>query len=75
MVHNAAVASAGEFLCALLLITIQDDSFNTVHNTILKELDHTIHQLLGDIHDRDTALQIKDSAHVTGGNGINGHIS
>ena len=50
-------------LRVLLLVAIQDDQFEQVWDTIIKEPDRQIDTLLKDLRDRETSLHIKDSAY------------
>ena len=59
---NAKVADDTDTLRALLLVAIQDDSYDSIRDTIVEKPTRNIDQLLTDIRQKDTSLQIKDGA-------------
>ena len=61
--NKAGLADDTDTLRALLLAAIQDDQFEQVRDTIIKEPDRPIDTLLKDLRDRETSLHIKDSAY------------
>ena len=61
--NKAGLADDTDTLRALLLVAIQDDQFEQVRDTIIKEPDRQIDMLLKDLQDRETSLHIKDSAY------------
>ena len=61
--NKAGLADDTDTLRALLLVAIQDDQFEQVRDTIIKEPDRQIDMLLKDLRDRETSLHIKDSAY------------
>ena len=50
-------------LQALLLVAIQDDQFELVWDMIVNEPTRGMEEILKDLHEWETSLQIKDSAH------------
>ena len=59
---NAKVADDTDTLRALLLVAIQDDSYDSIRDTIVEKPTRNIDELLTDIRQKDTSLQIKDGA-------------
>ena len=59
---NAKVADDTDTLRALLLVAIQDDSYDSIRDTIVEKPKRNIDELLTDIRQKDTSLQIKDGA-------------
>ena len=62
--NKAGLMTDTDTLQALLLITIQDDQFEPVWDTIVKEPTRGMDEILKDLHEQATSLQIKDSAHA-----------
>ena len=62
--NKAGLATDTDTLRALLLVAIQDEQFEPVQDTIVKEPTRGIDEILKDLRDRETSLQIKDSAHA-----------
>lgn len=57
---NAKVADETDTLRVFLLVEIQDDSYDSIRDTIVEIPTHKIDELLTDICQKDTSLQIKD---------------
>jgi hypothetical protein len=72
--HNAKLAEDTDTLCALLLVAIQDDQFETIRDNIVHKPTLSIDEILKDIRERDTSMQMKDGArNITGdGTTLNG---
>ena len=62
--NKAGLATDADTLRALLLVAIQDDQFKLVRYMIVKEPTRGMDEILKDLHDRETSLQIKDSTHA-----------
>ena len=62
--NKAGLASDTETLQALLLVAIQDDQFEPVWDSIVKEPNRGIEEILKDLCEQETLLHIKDSAHA-----------
>ena len=62
--NKAGLVTDTDTLRALLLVAIQDDQFEPVRDTIVKEPTRGVDEILKDLHDWETSLQIKDSAHA-----------
>ena len=61
--NKVGLADDTDTLRALLLVAIQDDQFEQVRDTIIKEPDRPIDTLLKDLRDRETSVHIKDSTY------------
>ena len=57
---HSVIAMDKDTLCALLLLAIQDDAFETVRDSSIKDPDLTAYNILQLIHDRETSLIIKN---------------
>ena len=62
--NKAGLATDADTLRALLLVAIQDDQFKLVRDMIVKEPTRGMDEILKDLHDWETSLQIKDSTHA-----------
>ena len=62
--NKAGLAMDTDTLRVLLLVVIQDEQFEPVRDTIVKEPTKGMDEILKDLHDREISLQIKDSAHA-----------
>ena len=62
--NKAGLATDTDTLQALLLVAIQDEQFEPVWDMIVKEPTRGVDEILKDLHDQETLLQIKDSAHA-----------
>ena len=62
--NKAGLATDTDTLRTLLLVAIQDEQFEPVRDTIVKEPTRGVDEILKDLRDRETSLQIKDSAHA-----------
>ena len=62
--NRAGLATDMDTLQVLLLVAIQDDQFELVRDTIVKEPTRGVDKILKDLHDQETSLHIKDSAHA-----------
>ena len=62
--NKAGLATDTDTLRVLLLVAIQDDQFEPVRDTIVKEPTRDMDEILKGLCDRETLLQIKDSAHT-----------
>ena len=62
--NKAGLASDTDTLRALLLVAIQDDQFELVQDSIVKEPTWGIDEILKDLWEQETSLHIKDSAHA-----------
>ena len=62
--NKAGLPTDTDILRALLLVAIQDEQFEPVQDTIVKEPTRGMDEILKDLCDRETSLQIKDSAHA-----------
>ena len=62
--NKAGLATDTDTLRALLLVVIQDDQFKLVWDTIVKEPTRGMEEILKDLREWETSLQIKDSAHA-----------
>ena len=60
--NKAKVADDEQTLRALLLVAIQDESFESIRDNILEKPNRSINELLGDIREKDTSLQMKDGS-------------
>jgi hypothetical protein len=69
--HNAKLAEDTDTLRALLLVAIQDDQFETIHDNIVHKpmLQVSIDEILKDIRERNTSMQMKDGARKITGDG------
>jgi hypothetical protein len=65
--HNAKLVEDMDTLHARLLVAIQDDQFAMIHDNIVHKPMLSIDEILKDIHERDTSMQMKDGAcNITG---------
>ena len=62
--NKAGLVTDTDTLQALLLVAIQDEQFEPVWDMIVKEPTRGVDEILKDLHDQETSLQIKDSAHA-----------
>ena len=62
--NKAGLASDTDTLRALLLVVIQDDQFEPIWDSIIKEPTQGIEEILRDLCEWETSLHIKDSAHA-----------
>ena len=60
--NKAKVADDEQTLRALLLVAIQDESFESIRDNILEKPNRSVDELLGDIRKKDTSLQMKDGS-------------
>ena len=60
--NQASLATDTDTLRALLLVAIQDDQFEPVRDSIVNDPTRDVDAILKELRDRDTSLQIKDSA-------------
>jgi hypothetical protein len=60
--HNAKLAEDMDTLHALLLFAIQDDQFETIRDNIVHKPTLSIDEILKDICEQDTSMQMKDCA-------------
>lgn len=67
--NKAKISEDTNTLCALLLVAIQDDQFETVRDSIVHELTRSVEDILKDIRERDTSMQMKDGARGLTGDG------
>jgi hypothetical protein len=67
--HNAKLVEDMDTLHALLLVAIQDDQFETIHDNIVHKPTLSIDEILKDIRERDTSMQMKDGARNITGDG------
>jgi hypothetical protein len=67
--HNAKLAEDMDTLCALLLVAIQDDQFETKGDNIVHKPMLSIDEILKDICECNTSMQMKDGAHKITGDG------
>jgi hypothetical protein len=67
--HNAKLAEDTDTLHALLLVAIQDDQFEMIHDNIVHKPTLSIDEILKDICERNTSMQMKDGAHNSAGDG------
>ena len=51
-------------LWALLLVAIQDEQFEPVWDSIVKEPTRGVEEILKDLREQETSLHVKDSAHT-----------
>jgi hypothetical protein len=70
--HKARLADDTDTLRALLLVAIQDDSFETVRDSIVQKPNNSVEAILTEIRERETSLTIKDQAANVGGDGATG---
>ena len=70
--NKAKVDDDCQSLRALLLVAIQDESFESIRDNILEKTNRSVDDLLGDIREKDTSLQMKDGIRSLQGDG---HIS
>jgi hypothetical protein len=65
--HNAELAEDTDTLHALLLVAIQDDQFEMICDNIVHKPTLYIDEILKDICECDTSMQMKDGAcNITG---------
>ena len=62
--NKAGLVMDMDTLQALLLVAIQDEQFEPVQDTIVKEPTRGVEEILKDLREQETLLQIKDSAHA-----------
>ena len=62
--NKAGLATDTDTLRALLLVAIQDEQFEPVRDMTVKEPTRGVDEILKDLPDQETSLQIKDSAHA-----------
>ena len=62
--NKAGSAMDTDTLRALILVVIQDDQFELVQDTIVKEPTRGVDKILKDLRDGEISLQIKDSGHA-----------
>ena len=62
--NKAGLATDMDTLQTLLLVAIQDNQFEPVRDTIVKDPTRGADEILKDLCDQETLLQIKDSAHA-----------
>ena len=67
--NKAKVADDDQTLRALLLVAIQDESFESIRDNILEKPNRSVDELLGDIREKDTSLQMKDGVRSLQGDG------
>jgi hypothetical protein len=67
--HNAKLAEDMDTLHALLLVAIQDDQFEMIRDNIVHKPMLSIDEILKDIRERDTSMQMKDGARNITGDG------
>jgi hypothetical protein len=67
--HNAKLAEDTNTLHALLLVAIQDDQFETIRENIVHKPTLSIDEILKDIRECDTSMQMKDGACKITGDG------
>jgi hypothetical protein len=60
--HNAKLVEDTDTLHALLLVAIQDDQFEMIRDNIIHKPTLSIDEILKDIHEHDTSIQMKDGA-------------
>ena len=70
--HKARLADDTDTLRALLLVAIQDDSFETVRDSIVQNPTKGVPAILTEIRERETSLSIKDQVSNLGGDGTTG---
>ena len=64
--NNARLAEDTDTLRALLLVSIQDDDFDMVRDSIVQKTDSSVDAILNDIRERTTSLKMKDQASKDG---------
>jgi hypothetical protein len=65
--HNTKLAEDTDTLHALLLVAIQDIQFETIHDNIIHKPTLSIDEILKDIREHDTSMQMKDGGcNITG---------
>jgi hypothetical protein len=65
--HNAKLVEDTDTLHALLLVAIQDDQFEMIHDNIVHKPTLSIDEILEDICECNTSMQMKDGAcNITG---------
>jgi len=67
--NKAKISEDTDTLRALLLVAIQDDQFETVRDSIVHEPTRNVEDILKDIRERDTSMQMKDGARGLTGDG------
>ena len=73
--NNARLSDDTDTLHALLLVAIQDDSFEMVRDTIVHKPDLSIDSILTELRERETSLMMKDQASTIGGDGSSTRLS
>ena len=72
--NQAKISTDTDTLRALLLVAIQDDQFETVRDNIVHKPTRDIAEILKDIRERDTSMQMKDGARELTGDGTSTRI-
>jgi hypothetical protein len=67
--NNARLADDTDTLRALLLVSIQDDDFEMVRDSIVHKPDLSIESILTKLRERETSLMMKDQASTITGDG------
>jgi hypothetical protein len=67
--HNAKLVEDTDTLHAFLLVAIQDDQFETIHDNIVHKSMLSIDEILKDTCECNTSMQMKDDAHNITGDG------
>ena len=67
--NNARLSEDMDTLRALLLVSIQDDDFDTVRDSIVHKPNSSVETILTEIRERETSLMMKDQASNVGGDG------
>ena len=67
--NKAKVTNNDHNLRALLLVVIQDESLESIRDNILEKPNRSVGELLGDIREKDTSLQMKDGVRSLQGDG------
>ncbi len=69
--NNARLSEDTDTLRALLLVAIQDDDFEMVHDSIVHKPESGVETILTEIRERETSLMMKDQASKMGCDGVN----
>ena len=67
--NNAHLPDDNDALQALLLVAIQDDDFELVHDSIVHKSDVSVESILTELRERETSLMMKDQASNQSGDG------
>jgi hypothetical protein len=67
--NNARLSEDSDTLRALLLVSIQDNEFEMVRDSIVHKPTSTVDMILTEIRERETSLMLKDQASNVGGDG------